>query len=76
MNELAENNFNLNEINIVHGTTKSEYKFLEYLNKNYDYGQRKGLLDKLQVHLGKDEVHFTQKVHNLKETSIARNLKT
>lgn len=76
MNELTDNYFNPNEINIVHGTTKTEYKFFEYLNKNYNYSQKKEVLDKFQVHLGKDEVRFTEKVNNLKETSIARNLKT
>lgn len=74
MNELTETYNIPNDIKIVHCATNTEYKFFEFLNKNYNHAQKRGLLDKFEVHLGKDEVHFTEKVHNLKETSIKRNI--
>lgn len=75
MNELPENNNELksnnNNINLVHGATESDFKFFEYLNKDYDYAQKKVSLE-ANKHFDKDE----KPLNNFNDTSIAGYLNT
>jgi len=61
LNELIE--VNINNQNLSNQCDKN-YKFLEILNNNFNYGQKKGYFNNIQIHLNKDEIQFTEKTNN------------